>query len=100
MEHNTLCIDLTEGEENLKPKVESILEACNALCSSQMHVGTSLCSKGGQTQKITRKRLMEAVLKLQSSCQASHMMLGWHSISFSIRVIIEGTLSTFSAFNF
>nr|XP_019702500.1 uncharacterized protein LOC105034290 isoform X2 [Elaeis guineensis] len=60
---------LSEGEENLKPKVESILEACNALCSSQMHVGTSLCSKGGQTQKITRKRLMEAVLKLQSSCQ-------------------------------
>ncbi|XP_008790625.2 uncharacterized protein LOC103707769 isoform X2 [Phoenix dactylifera] len=60
---------LSEGEENSKPKVESILAACNALCSSQMHVATSLCSKGGQTQKIKRKRLVEAVLKLQSSCQ-------------------------------
>ncbi|XP_029118326.1 uncharacterized protein [Elaeis guineensis] len=61
---------LSEGEENSEPKVESIIEACNVLCSSQTHVDRSLCSgEGGRTQKIKRKRLAEAVLKLRSSCQ-------------------------------
>ncbi|XP_038986617.1 uncharacterized protein LOC120103674 isoform X1 [Phoenix dactylifera] len=59
-----------EGEENSEPKFESIIEACNVLCSSQTHMDRSMRSgEGSRTQKIKRKRLAEAVLKLRSSCQ-------------------------------
>ncbi|XP_072973585.1 uncharacterized protein [Typha angustifolia] len=58
-----------EGD-NLMPKVESVIEACNAFCSSTMQIDDSCCSgERRKTQNIKRKRLSEAVLCLRSLCQ-------------------------------
>lgn len=48
----------------MKSKVESMIEACNALCSDVR----------GYPQEIKVKRLSEAILRSKSSSQASNIM--------------------------
>ncbi|MQL74866.1 hypothetical protein Taro_007206 [Colocasia esculenta] len=59
---------LSEEEDNLMLKFDSIIEACNTLCSNQVHLGYVNQS---QSQKAKRRKLCEAVLSLQTPCQAS-----------------------------
>uniref|UniRef100_A0A1D1YG26 DNA gyrase subunit B n=1 Tax=Anthurium amnicola TaxID=1678845 RepID=A0A1D1YG26_9ARAE len=61
---------LNEEEENLMLKFDSIIEACNSLCSSQVCTG-KLSSYRDQSrpQNTKRRRLSEAVLSLRSPCQ-------------------------------
>ncbi|CAD5169262.1 unnamed protein product [Musa acuminata subsp. malaccensis] len=60
---------IVNGQGSMKSKVESMIEACNALCSDVR----------GYPQEIKVKRLSEAILRSKSSSQASNIMHLWDS---------------------
>lgn len=79
-----VCVFLTKvgGDDDLELKIDSIIEGCNDICVRNQGRIYRHLEDQSSPPCFKRKRLTEAVLTMQSPCQARHVSMNyWFSMS-------------------